>query len=275
MAAMVALALLASPAEAAKKGGAKLRTASASEVALGVGDPVAAVATCPKGTKVISGGFTTTAPALGSHWLNVYESQRISARAWRVAGVEIYAGTDTLTTYAYCDATTPKLKVRSATAAIPPIPGSGGVVQAFCPAGTKALSGGFATEPGALADLAMITRSIRAGGERWVVDATNLGPGARNLTAQAYCADVGKVAKLFEDAAVVGPQGSLFTATTPKCPKKTTARGGGFATSTPVGGLTNAAIVYESRRTSATWSTSASAASGTTSITLITDSYCR
>jgi len=283
IASALAVSLAAAPPSAAKKKSAKLRVATASEVALGAQDPVAAVATCPKGTKVVSGGFATSTPALGSHWLNVHESQRISARAWRVSGVEIYAGSDKLTAYAYCDATTPKIKARSNTAVMPPIPGSGSVVQASCPEGTKALSGGFVSEPGTPTDLAMVSRSIRAGGTRWVVDATNVGavPGGRNLTAQVYCAEVGKITKLFEDAAVVGPQGSLFTATTPKCPKKSTSRGGGFATSTPTGGLTNAAIVYESRRArfsrfgGATWSSSASAASATTSITLITDSYCR
>jgi hypothetical protein len=53
------------------------------------------------------------------------------------------------------------------------------------------------------------------------------------------------------------------------------ARGGGFATSTPVAGLTNAALVYETRRAGAVWSSSAAASSGTTSITLQTGAYCR
>lgn len=277
-AAALVLALAFAPAAAAKKKpSAKLRTASATAVALGSGDPAVAVAKCPKGTRVISGGFATTAPALGSHWLAIHESQRISAKAWRVSAVEIYAGTDTLTAYAYCDGTTPKLKPHSATAVIPPIPGTGSVVQASCPAGTKALSGGFATEPGSAPDVALVSRSIRAGGDRWVVDATNVGavPGGRSLTAQVYCAAVGKVTKLYEDAAVFGPAGSLYTATTPKCPKKRTARGGGYATSTPEFGLTNAALVYENRRAGAAWTSSAAAATNTTSITLVTDSYCR
>ena len=275
---VTAVALLAAPSAALgakKKGGDKLRTDTASATAAGAFDPVAATATCPKGTRVVSGGYTTSAPSMPNHWLNVSESQRVGERAWRVAGAEHFAGVDTLTAYAYCQAFRGKITTRSAQIAMPGTADASAVVQASCPSGTRAISGGFATELSTASDSSYVSRAIAAGGNRWVVDATRLaGSAARTLHAHAYCADVG-VKKRFEDAAVTGPLGSAHTATTPACPKGTTARGGGFATSTPVGGLLDAALVYESRRVGASWTATAAPSSGGTSITLVTDAYCR
>ena len=64
---VTAVALLAAPSAALgakKKGGDKLRTDTASATAAGAFDPVAATATCPKGTRVVSGGYTTSAPSM-------------------------------------------------------------------------------------------------------------------------------------------------------------------------------------------------------------------
>lgn len=270
--------LAGTPALAAKqKAGAKLKTATATAAASGGFDVATATAACPGGTKVVAGGYTTTVPSLPNHWLNIYESQRVGAGAWRVSGAEYFPlGTDELTAYAYCQAFKGKIKARSAQVAIPTTADQSTVVQASCPSGTKAVSGGFATEAANASDAGFVTRSIAAGGTRWVVDATRLtGAAGRSLFSHVYCAGVAKLSKRFEDIAVVGPIGSEHTATTPACPKKTTARGGGFATSTPIGGLLNAALVYETRRAGATWSSSAAPSSGATSITLVTDAYCR
>jgi hypothetical protein len=271
-------ALIAAPATAAKKepGGAKLKTATASATASGAFDVATATASCPGGTKVIGGGYTSSAPSPPNHWLNVFESQRAGGRGWRVSGAEYFpAGSDTLTAYAYCQAFKGKIKALPQQATIPTTADQGTVVQASCPGGTKAISGGFSTEAPNASDSSYVSRSIAAGGDRWVVDATRLtGAAGRSLFSYVYCAVVDKIKQRSEDAAVVGPVGSRNTATTPACPKKTTARSGGFATSTPVGGLLNAALVYESRRAGAAWSASAAASSATTSITLLTGAYC-
>jgi hypothetical protein len=271
-----ALALTASPAFAAKKkGGAKLRTATASATVAGAFTPVEAIATCPKGTKVVAGGYTTSAPSMPSNWLNVSVSQRVGPRSWRVAGAEYFAGTDTLTTYAYCQAFRGKISARSTQVAVPTTADAGAVVQTSCPKGTKAISGGFSTEIANVSDSTYVSRSIAAGGNRWVVDATRLsGSSGRSLFAHAYCAPA-PVKNRFEDAAVTGPLGTAHTATTPACPKGMTALGGGFATSTPAGGLLNAALVYETKRAGAGWSTTAAPSSGGTSITLVSAAYCR
>jgi hypothetical protein len=273
----LALAFASAPAaEAAKKrgGGAKLKTAKASATAAGPSTVATATATCAKGTRVVSGGYTTSAPELPNHWLNVFESQRVGPKKWRVSGAESFAGSDTLTAYAYCQRFKGKIKARSARVALPTTASASAVAQAICPARTKAISGGFSTEAPTGNDASYVSRSIAAFGNRWVVDATRLeGSAPGTLNAHVYCADL-KVKNRSANAAVVGPANATVTATTPKCPKRMRARGGGFATSTPVAGLMNAALVYETRRAGAVWRSSAAASSGTTSITLQTGAYC-
>jgi hypothetical protein len=274
----IALAVACVPAaEAAKgKGGnAKLRTAKAEATASGAFNLATATARCPKGTRVVSGGYTTTAPALPSSWLNVHESQRVGSGQWRVSAAQHFGGSASLTAYAYCQAFKGKIVARSAQAALPATANDGVVAQAICPGKTKAISGGFSTEPSSATDSSLITRSIAAFGNRWIADATRLsGTAARTLNSHVYCANA-KVKNRSATVAVVAPANAGHTATTPKCPKGKSARGGGFATSAPVGGLGNAALVYESRRAGAAWSTSAAASSGTTAITLQTGAYCR
>ena len=263
---------------AAKKkgGGARLSTATATASVSGAFSPVTAIATCPKGTRAVSGGYTTSVPNPPSSWLNVSESQLVGKRSWQVSGAEYFGGSDTLTAYAYCQAFSGKIQVREAQVAVDPTVGSSAVVQANCPGGTKAISGGFSTEVANASDSTYVSRSIAAGGSRWVVDATRLtGAAGRSLLAHVYCAALKKLPSRSAQTAVGGPLGSAHAATTPACPKGRSARGGGFATSTPVGGLLNAALVYETRRAGAVWSSSAAPSSGSTSITLLTAAYCR
>ena len=85
---LAALASWSAPAVAAKKGGGKFRTAEATDSAGGAFTIATATATCPGKTRVVAGGYETTVPNLSSHWLNVYESQRVGARQWRVSGVQ-------------------------------------------------------------------------------------------------------------------------------------------------------------------------------------------
>lgn len=115
-----------------------------------------------------------------------------------------------------------------------------------------------------------------ATGVGWVVDAARFaGADAANLQALAYCGDVGKVKTRTSSAAILGSTGALGTASTPGCPKKTALRGGGFATSTPVGGLAGSALVYESRPNGGSWLSSAVPGGTATSSTLVTNAYCR
>lgn len=273
---IVALALSVAPAAGARKGDGKLKTGIGRASTSGAFSIAETTAVCPKGTKVLGGGYSTTVPAVGSHWLNVFESQRSGARGWSVSGAQYFAGGDELVAFAYCAPLNVKIRARSATVPLPATADSSAVVQARCPKGNIALSGGFLTQAASPTDSSLVSRSIGASRSRWVVDATRLsGSAARTLTAHVYCAPKAKLATRFEDAAVAGPLGSIHNALTPGCPKGTGLTGGGFATSTPVGGLLNAALVYETKRAGSGWTSSATPSSGTTSITLVTNAYCR
>lgn len=278
--AVVAIAF-ASGAEAKAKKVSKLRTASASAIVAGSGTAGSATATCPAKTKAVAGGFSTSAPQLPpaapSHWLSINESQRVGERSWRVSGVQAFTGSDTLTAFVYCEANKAKVKTASKTIAIPTTVGLGSTAFATCPKGTKPLSGGFSLPPSSAGGVTYVSRSIAGNGVGWVVDATRVDGGgdARNLIAYAYCAKTGAIKTKSASAFVLGPVNSFVTAVTGNCAKKTSARGGGFATSTPVGGLAATALVYESRGTGQGWTSSASASGTATSSTLVSNAYCR
>jgi hypothetical protein len=273
LAALMAL-VAAGPALAAKP--LKLKQAAASASVVGSFNIASATATCPKATQAVAGGYVTSVPNIPNHWLNVHESQRIGTRQWRVSGVEYFPApaADSLVAFVYCEALAAKVKAAAATIPLTTTPHGTTSVLALCPSGHTVVSGGFLGPAANPANSAYISRST-LGLNGWVVDATNLmgAPGA--VTAFAYCAKVGKVRQRSANAAVVGPANSVRTATTPACPKPTAARGGGFATSTPVGGLQATALVYESRRAGASWTSAATASGNTTSRTLVSTALCR
>jgi hypothetical protein len=269
--------LLAVPASGAK-GGKGPREASAMATATGSYNVATATARCPGKTKAVSGGYTTSLPSIANHWLNVYESQRAGQSGWRVSGVENVPApaSDSLTAYVYCE----PLKAR-----VTPVPASLSLtttlnaatsVLALCPKGSKALSGGFSTPASNSAAASYVSRSTVVGQNGWVVDATNLaGVSPRTITALVYCARIGKPGQRSASVAVLGPANGFRTVITPACPGKTTARGGGFATSTPVGGLLGTALVYETKRIGRSWTTSASASGNSTSSAMVGTSLCR
>ncbi|MDP9189712.1 MAG: hypothetical protein M3O25_10730 [Actinomycetota bacterium] len=273
--------LLAGSAEAAKpKAPPKLRSASATVTASGTESVASATATCPAKTKAVAGGYTTSIPALppaaSPHWLNVHESQRVGEKAWRVSGVDYLGGTDSLTAYVYCEALKTKVRTASQTVALPTTANTGTTGFATCPEGSKPLSGGFSLPPASAADASYVSRSIAGNRIGWVVDATRLAvSGARSLISYAYCAEVPAIKTKSAARSVLGPAGSLTQAATGRCAKRASARGGGFATSTPVGGLLATALVYETRRLGRGWTSSAVASGATTSSTLVTNAYCR
>jgi hypothetical protein len=276
--ALLAAALVFSAAPAQAKKLTKLTQATATSSATGAFNVATATATCPAGKKAVAGGYATSPPNIPNHWLNVYESQRVGQTSWRVSGVEYFPApaTDFLVAYVYCEALRAKVKAATASLPLTPTLHDTSSVLALCPAGTKALSGGFVTPASNAVDASYVSRSTAAGSAGWVVDTTNLnGTAARTVFGFVYCAKVRKPKQQSADIAVLGPTNAIRTASTPACPKRTTARGGGFATSTPVGGLQATALVYETRRVGASWISSASASSNSTSSTLVSTALCR
>jgi hypothetical protein len=282
---VIAAAVMALPlsgAEAAKKKKpAKLQVGTFATSVVGSPNVATGTATCPGKTRAVAGGYTTSAPSMAAgnpHWLNVYESQKIGQREWRVSGAEHFPApaTDSLIVYVYCEAMKAKVKTASSTVALPTTDGLGATALASCPKGTKSISGGFSSPPFDGVNESYVSRSIAANATGWVVDATNVsGASARTFKAIAYCADVRKMKGRTASAAILGPQNSARTATTPKCQKGLSLRGGGFATSTPVGGLLATALVYETKVAGGSWSSSAAASGDTTKSTLVTNAYCR
>jgi hypothetical protein len=269
--------LVAGPASGAK-GGKGPREASATATATGAFNIATATARCPSKTKAVAGGYTTSLPSMPNHWLNVYESQRVGQNQWRVSGVEYFPApaADSLTAYVYCEVL--KAKVRSVPVSVPltSTPNGSTSVLALCPSGSRALSGGFVTPASNAADKSYVSRSTVVGQNGWVVDATNLaGATARTIFGYVYCAKLGKAQQRSASVAVLGPANSFRTVITPACPARTFPRGGGFATSTPVGGLSGAALVYETKRAGGSWTTSASASGNATSSTMVGTSLCR
>jgi len=263
---------------AGAKGAKGPREVSATSTASGAFNVATATAKCPGKMKAVAGGYSTSLPGVPNHWLNVYESQRVGQNQWRVSGAEFFPapGADTLTAYAYCE--TLRTKVRSVPVSVPlstTVNGSTSVL-ALCPSGTRALSGGFVTPAPNAADASYVSRSTVAGQSGWVVDATNLrGASARTILGYVYCARIRKPPQRSASVPLLGPANNFRTVITPSCTGRTTARGGGFATSTPVGGLAGTALVYETKRIGKSWTTSASASGNATSSTVVGTAICR
>src|SRR3954467_9843405 len=101
--AMACAALLALPSSAMA---GKTRVAVGVTNLTGANSEGTAQANCPRGTVAISGGFGQTPPAdlTSGHYVNIHDSHRLGARAWKVSGVQYGSGASTLTAYAYCRA---------------------------------------------------------------------------------------------------------------------------------------------------------------------------
>lgn len=285
IAAIGALSLAAAPANAAKKvkGAGKIKTVtSAPATATSGGQLVGTSAVCPKGRKLVGGGFTTTPPlfsGLQTRWLAIYENGAIGPREWSVSGsmVSLAAGTsDTLTAYAYCQRLKAGLTFRERDVTLTTTPAGATGAAVTCPKGTKVLAGGWLMNPANFTDAAFVTRSARSGARSWEVSATRImGADEILLVTQAHCAKVGKVKERSGTAQVTGPAGSSSSAVSESCPKKTTAKAGGFSTPQLPTGLANAAVVYDTRRTGKTWTTAAISHSDASATSVTSHGYCR
>jgi hypothetical protein len=106
------------------------------------GQSKTAVARCPGGTKVFSGGFQR------NNWIStggsyVTESRAVGDNAWQVSGMSFARWGGELTAIAYCakDPSLPLTEV-SASAAVP-AGGSATATTPNCPGGTTMIAGGF------------------------------------------------------------------------------------------------------------------------------------
>ena len=149
-----------------------------------------AVATCPRGTIAVSGGWRTRSPKEGA--VRVEESLRQGKRSWRVSGrIAITSPIDKphkLIVHATCREGVAPSAVREFTERTAG-GGTSGTWQlgARCPAGRYAVAGGFAT---ALPSSGAVTGSYRVGLTSWVtqLSAPSAGPASQvPLRTVAYC----------------------------------------------------------------------------------------
>jgi hypothetical protein len=285
------LAIGAPAAQAAKKPGKKKKptpsgklatgTAAASSATTGV---VSAVAVCPKGTKVVGGGYILQPHTSTNDFLNPLESRREGGRSWLVSAYRIdMAGAGpamSLAAEAYCRSRPGKLTERVAPVTILGGANTGAPV-ATCPLGRAPASGGFSITPPATPNAFSFSLydSLLAGSVGWVTRAVNLAvaPATTTFTSRVYCQAKGK-----KPPATVTGTGSVSnagfvsaSALTPACPGKRDSFAGGFSTPPFVGAPTGLVQITESRRAGRSWQVTGTRLSGGTDAAPVTAfGYC-
>jgi len=211
-----------------------------------------ATATCPTGTKAVSGGFSTS-PVPNE--LSVISSKRSGRRAWTASVQQTTnnAALAELTTFVYCDRRLRRAPVASAPLSIPS--GLPQTATASCPLGRRAISGGFeiATDI-TFTGAGTVLASRRSQPGEWSVTLQNINGPSTELTAYAYCTRRPGRLREREGAATLPDSGSPITtatAITASCPKRIGARSGGFSIAATGGG--NNYSVFESRRAGRRW----------------------
>jgi hypothetical protein len=173
---------------------ATVRSAPPSTISVEPGKTGAAAATCPAGTRVLSGGFDS--PDFDDRGAPVvrYDSTRSTRRIWSVNAAALGGeNPGRMIAYAYCDAPAGAIRVRSATTLVQS--NNFGSVTATCARDEVAIAGGFSAPGFALSGGGhVITLTSKRSGKRaWYADGINpsfedsMRPQSGALTAVAYC----------------------------------------------------------------------------------------
>ena len=235
-------------------GGERLKTRHSETLGLEAGQTATVAAKCPRGTRSLSGGFETdfvnpAEPALVSG----YGSRKRGARTWEArAWNHNDIGWDgEVTGLAYCR--NEKLATRTKSTEVE---GTGGVlgnyhtgsIEAKCPRGTKAISGGF-DHPDFLVGLnpAFIDayESRKTGKRSWRTSGQNVGEPAGELVAQVVCHE-GKALKTRRATEAIPPFEPTEVAV--KCKRGQRVVSGGFAFEVPREGSTFGPVVTDSHK---------------------------
>ena len=141
-----------------------------------------ATAHCARGSETVSGGFATPAfdPQGNGPAIFTQTSMRKRTRHWKSTGANLGNSDGKLLAFAYCDLHSPGLKVRSHGTTV--TGGQTGSVEAKCPKGSEAVSGGF-SQNGAIFTFA----SRRVNDRTWKVAGYNNRMQDAQLRAFAYC----------------------------------------------------------------------------------------
>ena len=224
---LLVMALFAAPAEA---GQSKVpgQAAEKTTVSGPIGSVRTVMATCPRRTTAIWGGWRTgkVGPTAGA--LGIFESRRAGTRQWRVSAQVVQAaGSHPLQVLAFCSRG-PRLRVAAQTSQLT-LAGSGDAVggSATCPRHMRAVSGGFHFSPG-LDTSSFVSGSYRVLTRSWRTEVRGPAGTAARLTATAYCGRrAGPVVRrgtvrLGPDPFTMGGEG------TPPCPRLRSPLSGGF-----------------------------------------------
>jgi hypothetical protein len=278
-----ALALAAAPAAAKKDKPdlGKLETGTATVTSPTTGT-FTAIAQCPKGTKVVGGGFVLSAPSTTQDFLNPLESRREGNKAWVVSAYRVDAAGNgpafTITAEAYCRSGLEKLSERSETETIL---GTLNIAtpNPTCPVGKSALAGGFSLTGPAMANSFhnYLYDSLMTGGVGWVMRSVNFAspPSTNTYTGYVYCQKKrAKAPKTVSGAsAVATPAFSVGAADTASCSGKRDAFAGGFQlTQILPGGVI--LIVTESRHVGKAWHVAATRIQGSQPAGVTAHGYC-
>ncbi len=153
-----------------------------------------ATATCPAGYRAVSGGFDSPGFDLngGGHVLTL-TSLRLGDNAWQVSGVNPDFGGGVspgqLVAYAYCLKGKPRITTVSVDATVDT--GDPVNVDVFCPARTRALSGGFdghiSVGPNGLSAAGTIDSYRLDPRTGWRATATDAGEDPARVSSYVYC----------------------------------------------------------------------------------------
>lgn len=168
------------------------------------------VAVCPRGTKVISGGFATggSRQLTGPQVLTL-TSKRLGSRRWKVEGFNLpddgassksQMRSGKLAAYAYCVRGDLRLRTVSKSVSVPPTPSEAidqpRTFRVSCPPASRAVSGGFdgqLTLGGAPRAAGALTSMRTRDGRGWRTSAVSLSDNASSrITAFVYCAARGQ-----------------------------------------------------------------------------------
>lgn len=194
---IAAALLLAAPAAGAAKKPAsgKVKTRSAQASATGNQAIATAMATCPKNTRAVGGGFGQqpigAISAIGAVGV-IFESRKVGQRSWRASmqlADEPPTSTAVLTTFVYCRKGAPKTVTSAETVPIPALDGHNTTAAPPCPGKRTPAAGGFVAGPPVITGPAVVNfvyDSARSG-RSWLLRAISSTNGPGSLTGEVYC----------------------------------------------------------------------------------------
>jgi len=236
---------------------------------------------CPAGGAVLSQGFAVPGFAAGDDGASAvrFASHRSGPRTVTTAAYNFGALEGTVRGYAYCSRRARAIEVVRDRARVG-TPAAAAVARPTCPAGSRAVSGGFAAPGFAAAGPDVVTLTSRRVGVRtWRVEALSLqrGEGAPRgrgaLVGFAYClADPPRIAAVSASREVAPGELERVVA---RCPQGTKAIAGGFDGDVRPRAPVSAAGAVASRRLSqgSGWSIKGTGIAGSTA-TLTVYAYC-